>query len=261
MINAFGIDDGAVSKTAPNGASKKKQTGYGVVGTVAGSQAGRRLGPRAVGSSFKDVTAMTQSHVNLAADRGEVHTAGGAFKTAAKTMGSKVHGGRAALVGDAVGSVAGGVGAVALARRRKAVSKHAFGVDPGYSVSKASDRQPASGGRLVAGALAPGFHAAAAGKKGHKLRAAGWEVGGTAVAPVIGGGVGTAMAHNRGHYKSQKKVSKGANADAVGVLAHAAGRGTRKGLRATKRAAAPAAAGATAGAAVSRKRDRGPSYY
>lgn len=90
------------------------------------------------------------------------------------------------------------------------MSYSAFGVEHGYEISKAAKKkqtkkQPASVGRLVAGGLFPGFHAAAAGKPGHKLPAAGWELGGNFVAPGVGGAVGTHIAHERGHYYPQRR--------------------------------------------------------
>lgn len=99
----------------------------------------------------------------------------------------------------------------------------AFGVDLG-SISKA-DQEPVSAGRVVAGAVFPGAHAAVAGKKGHKLRAAGWEVGGTAVAPGLGGAVGTVVAQKHGHYKKQKVAKADRKTDALmgGATAGAAG--------------------------------------
>lgn len=86
----------------------------------------------------------------------------------------------------------------------------AFGIDHG-EFSKA-EKEKASAGRLATGGLFPGFHAAAAGKKGnyHKLKAAGWEVGGSAVGTLvpgpgslIGGIAGTHIAQSHGHYKKQ----------------------------------------------------------
>lgn len=106
----------------------------------------------------------------------------------------------------------------------------AFGVDHG-DFSKAEKK--ATGGRQATAYLFPGFHGAVAGKKGHKLRAAGTElgtqaggaiagglVGGTVArkAPVVGSLMGTAggaagsiwgtqHAQKVGHYKKQPKGS------------------------------------------------------
>lgn len=82
----------------------------------------------------------------------------------------------------------------------------AFGVEHG-EFSKA-DRSHATPGRVLTGAFAPGFHGAVAGKKGKKLRAAGYEVGGGVAGtlvglPPLGAGIGTAAAHNKGYYKKQ----------------------------------------------------------
>jgi hypothetical protein len=89
--------------------------------------------------------------------------------------------------------------------KKDATMSNPFGVES-HDISKADKTKepPASGGRLVAGALLPGVHAAAAGKKNHKARAAGYELGGTVIAGPLGAGVGTHVAHERGHYKPQK---------------------------------------------------------
>lgn len=126
----------------------------------------------------------------------------------------------------ALGAVIGGVGAGAAAtavagsrnkyhqhkinqrrranhKKRTVMAKSAFGVEHGDSISKAAPtkpktQKPASAGRQAAGTLFPGWHGAFAGKKGHKLRAAGNELGGriggalvgqAAAAPLVAGGL------------------------------------------------------------------------
>jgi len=69
----------------------------------------------------------------------------------------------------------------------------AFGVELG-EVSKAAKKQKkASTGRLVTGALFPGYHGIAAGRKGHRLRAAGNELGGGIAGSLVGGAAGSAL--------------------------------------------------------------------
>jgi hypothetical protein len=81
--------------------------------------------------------------------------------------------------------------------------------------SKRKTRDKASAGRLATGGLFPGFHGLVAGKQGpgdHKIKAAGYELGGAVlggalvpgVGTIPGGVVGTHLAHNAGHYKRQK---------------------------------------------------------
>jgi len=82
-----------------------------------------------------------------------------------------------------------------------------WGVDHLEEVSKKAQREPrenASFGRMATAAVFPGWHAAAAGRKGKKLRAAGYELGGALVVPAVGGGVGAHFAHKEGYYKNQK---------------------------------------------------------
>lgn len=71
---------------------------------------------------------------------------------------------------------------------------------------KWDDNRRVSGGRVVSGAFFPGIHGAIAGRPGKKLHAAGAEVGGGAVVPIVGGGAGTYAAGKMGWYKSQGKV-------------------------------------------------------
>ena len=65
------------------------------------------------------------------------------------------------------------------------------------SLTVAKQQKKASGGRLAAGYLFPGTHGAVAGKKGHKLRAAGNEVGGTIGGSLAGGIAGAALTHGK----------------------------------------------------------------
>ena len=80
---------------------------------------------------------------------------------------------------------------------------------------KRKTRDKASAGRLATGGLFPGIHGLVAGKEGkgdHKIKAAGYELGGAVlggtlvpgVGTIPGGVVGTHLAHNAGHYKRQK---------------------------------------------------------
>jgi hypothetical protein len=103
---------------------------------------------------------------------------------------------------------------------QKSTTVSAFGVDHG-GISKSfkqtardiKTEKHATHGRIAAGAVFPGFHAAAAGKRGKKLRAAGNEVGGAMVGgllvPVAGGPaggiLGTQRAARKGYYKKQEK--------------------------------------------------------
>lgn len=64
----------------------------------------------------------------------------------------------------------------------------AFGVGPADEVSKAEKK--ASAGRQALGGAFPGIHGAIAGKKGHKLRAVGNELGGATAGGVAGFGAG-----------------------------------------------------------------------
>ncbi len=126
---------------------------------------------------------------------------------------------RSALTAGAVGLTAGGVALAAGARGREAyhqqkinqrrranhkrkvvMAKSAFGVEHGDSISKAAPtkQKKASAGRQALGTVLPGYHGLAAGKKGHKLRAAGNELGGriggalvgqAAAAPLVAGGL------------------------------------------------------------------------
>lgn len=107
----------------------------------------------------------------------------------------------------------------------------AFGVEDPRLVSKAKKQKPPSAGRQVAGTFIPGWHGAFAGKKGHKLRAIGNELGGgfagstagtiigrtlsrgnptvgaiagDAIGGVAGTFAGTRHAQSRGHYKKEK---------------------------------------------------------
>lgn len=84
-------------------------------------------------------------------------------------------------------------------RKKEIMAKSAFGVEHGDSISKA--QQKASTGRQALGTVFPGYHGLAAGKKGHKLRAAGNEIGGriagaavgqAAAAPLVAAGLGHA---------------------------------------------------------------------
>lgn len=98
------------------------------------------------------------------------------------------------------------------------ISKEFFGRE-----RKKNKQKKASLGRLTAGTLAggSGIHGAIAGKKGHKLRAMGNQIGGglaaglpaTMVAgPVaglpatlVGANIGTRRAQAMGHFKKQKR--------------------------------------------------------
>jgi len=75
------------------------------------------------------------------------------------------------------------------ARKKEIMAKSAFGVEHGDSISKAAPakQKKASTGRLALGTVLPGYHGLAAGKKGHKLRAAGNEIGGRIVGSAAGG--------------------------------------------------------------------------
>lgn len=96
----------------------------------------------------------------------------------------------------------------------------AFGVNHGEEISKDNrgflkdikNEKHATTGRHLAGGAFPGYHAAFAGKKGKKLRAAGHEIlgatiGSTVPGPgtVLGGIAGTEIAARKGYYKKQKK--------------------------------------------------------
>jgi hypothetical protein len=58
-----------------------------------------------------------------------------------------------------------------------------------------------TGGRVVSGALFPVAHGVVAGREGHKAQAMGYEAAGTLLGGNVGAGVGTALAHDAGHYK------------------------------------------------------------
>lgn len=64
-----------------------------------------------------------------------------------------------------------------------------------HPIAKADNDGP-SGGRVLTTALVPGWHGAFAGKKGHKLRATGRELGETVGGSLVGGAAG-ALTHNR----------------------------------------------------------------
>lgn len=92
------------------------------------------------------------------------------------------------------------------------MSESAFGVEHGEFSKADQHGKDATIGRLVTGGVLPGAHAATAGRKGKKLRAAGYELGGAVagslvVAPPVGAAIGTHMAHNKGYYKRQKPGS------------------------------------------------------
>lgn len=91
-----------------------------------------------------------------------------------------------------------------------------FGISKGFLSNKDKENikrtvtPTASVSRLATGAFAPGIHGAVAGKKGKKLKAVGHELVG-ATAGVVGGAVGTEIAHRKGYYKKDNgkiKVSK-----------------------------------------------------
>jgi hypothetical protein len=69
------------------------------------------------------------------------------------------------------------------------------------------NRPNATPGRYVTGALFPGVHGAVAGKKGHKLKAAGLEVGGGMLVPTVGSAAATHYGQKSGWYKKQVKKS------------------------------------------------------
>lgn len=88
-------------------------------------------------------------------------------------------------------------------------------------------KQGPSGGRLVTGAIAPGWHGAIAGKKGkyRKLKAAGTEFGlatvGSALGPpgtMAGGMIGANIAHNKGWLKKQPVKKNLTGHDAFGFV-------------------------------------------
>ena len=104
----------------------------------------------------------------------------------------------------------------------------AFGIDHG-TLSKRNaqyrERKKATGGRYVAGALAPGVHGLIAGRPGHRLQAASNEVAGgvgmgialpvfirgnymnPALAGVpIGAALGVHRAQKKGHYVAQREA-------------------------------------------------------
>jgi hypothetical protein len=71
----------------------------------------------------------------------------------------------------------------------------AFGVDDSR-ISKA-DEKKATGGRIATGAIVSGWHGAAAGKKGKKLRAMGNEVGGSALGSAAGSTLGAVVSRGK----------------------------------------------------------------
>lgn len=94
-------------------------------------------------------------------------------------------------------------------------------VSPEDMIAKARKREKARAGRLVTGGVFPGIHGLVAGKEGpgdHKIKAAGYELGGAVlggtlvpgVGTIPGGAVGTHLAHEAGHYKRQKVRKSGA---------------------------------------------------
>ena len=93
-------------------------------------------------------------------------------------------------------------------------------------------------GRVATGALFPGWHGAVAGKKGRKLEAAAWELGGGIAVPLplAGGAAGSYAAHKRGALKKQpvkkaydpernrqRRLDRYANATNIGAGALGAG--------------------------------------
>lgn len=124
----------------------------------------------------------------------------------------------------AKGAIAGGLVGTAVAVTAHSLKKKPA---PRAGIAKAKKPDNPSAGRVVTGALLPVWHGAVAGKPGHKLKAAGYELGGTMIGAQPGAAVGTFAAHRAGHYKKQKKVSKGvlgelvaksATADAAKIL-------------------------------------------
>lgn len=104
--------------------------------------------------------------------------------------------------------------------KRAAVAKNAFGVED--SISKRNDpgksKGSASGGRRVTAQLFPGFHGAAAGRKGTKLKAVGHELAGNIGGGIAGGGAGALAGAALG--ATRGKASAGMDAGkAVGSLA------------------------------------------
>lgn len=88
-------------------------------------------------------------------------------------------------------------------------------MDDPFGIEKKQKQGPTAG-RVVTGALFPGWHGAIAGKPGHyrKVKAASAELVGGSVAPILGGGVGAYAAHEAGWLKKQpkkKKINKSIN--------------------------------------------------
>lgn len=113
-------------------------------------------------------------------------------------------------VGAALG--AGVIGAGILEHRAEQKKRMAKAVD-GHDAFEISKRnRNTSLGRDVTGAMFPGIHGAVAGKPGHKVKAAAYELGGNFLVPGIGGGVGTHIASQQGHYLKlkarKKKIAK-----------------------------------------------------
>lgn len=134
------------------------------------------------------------------------------FRNAAKMA----HG--AQLGSAAIAGVLGaGVLATGIHERNKFKSKQKVGkaMTSGHEAFEISKRtRDTSLGRDVTGALFPGIHGAIAGKPGHKVKAAAYELGGNLVLPTVGAGIGTHIASQHGHYVKlpkrgrTKKVSK-----------------------------------------------------
>lgn len=128
--------------------------------------------------------------------------------TAGKDAAKIVHGARMAGAGIHAGLGGALIGAGVLEHRhaQRKVSKAMDG-HAAFEISK-RDRDT-SFGRTLTGAVFPGFHAAVAGKPGHKLKAAAYELGGGLVGSTPGSAVGTHFASKKGHYRPLKeKVAK-----------------------------------------------------
>jgi hypothetical protein len=221
--SAFGIEHGSISKSdkrvqdkhymlRPSTSNTRGENakagavGAGTVGALYGGALGAVAGSPKYGfgrrsSKTVDVQTRKPGKKTRTAAWSDAHVAGKAGKhtpmrqfrvpTFPKTRGAAAG---AAVGGAAFGAYGAGVGALMEPKKSK-VKKDAFGVvaKKEYKPVKGGSEGKPSAGRRAAAQLFPGYHGLAMGKKGHKLKAAGHQVGGI-YAGLAAGGVPGAVA-------------------------------------------------------------------
>jgi hypothetical protein len=184
-----------------------------------------------VGTKARSTTGFSHGVNELAGNLKPAH--GRAFKAGVKTGAVLSH----PATGPTAVAVGGGATALAVHRHLKAkkketgVSKSAFGVT--HPISKADDdhKQPrASAGRVAAGVVANPIHGLVAGKRGHKLAAAGSEAGHAAGGAIVGTVAGGLVGRLAGGEEGAKLGAKlGGNAGFASGAVHAVNNNQEKG--------------------------------